>query len=291
MKNILFYGGASLLSNMWLNYWNLKYNIFLGLNKRWIEFNFAKSIKISNDKSETKDILSNNNIDTIINCAGITNVEECEQNPDQAKKINGFLPADLAEVCLDLNIKLIHISTDHLYDGLNKMVDENDPLCPLNVYGESKAFGDNQVLKNNDRALIIRTNFFGDGPTYKKSFSDKIIHSLKNDRKIYLFDNVYYTPIHIFELADSVESLINLDIKGVINISCDERITKYDFGMMIAKKLQFNDKLIEPIKIEDKKDLTIRPKDMSLSNRKLKTLLRKPQISIIDQINFLNHII
>lgn len=118
-----------------------------------------------------------------------------------------------------------------------------------------------------------------------------IIHSLKNDRKIYLFDNVYYTPIHIFELADSVESLINLDTKGVINISCDERITKYDFGMMIAKKFQFNDKLIEPIKIEDKKDLTIRPKDMSLSNRKLKALLRKPQISIIDQINFLNHII
>ena len=61
--------------------------------------------------------------------------------------------------------------------------------------------------------------------------------------------------------------------------------------MMIAKKFQFNDKLIEPIKIEDKKDLTIRPKDMSLSNRKLKALLRKPQISIIDQINFLNHII
>lgn len=287
MKNILFYGGASLLSSMWINYWHSRYNLFLGLNNRWIEYDFAKSIRISNDMSKIQDTLFNNKIDVIINCAGITNVEECEENPDKAKIINGVLPGSLAKICSDLKIKLIHISTDHLYDGLSKMVDEDATLCPVNEYGKSKAYGDYQVIKNNNDALIIRTNFFGEGPAHKKSFSDRIIHSLINGQKIYLFDNVFYTPIHAFELADSVENLINIGTSGVINIACDERITKYDFGLMISNKFNLDKKLIKPIKIEYKKDLALRPKDMSLSNNKLKALIKKNRISINDQINFL----
>ena len=287
MKNVLFYGGASLLSNIWSRYWKDEFNIYLGLHKKWIEIQGTSSIQISEDINDLRAMLKKHNIDILINCTGLTNVEECEKNPELAYYLNGYLPGEIAKITFNSNIKLIHISTDHLFNGDKERLDEKSTLNPLNIYAKSKAIGDKEVLKNDDSVLIVRTNFFGNGPSYKLSFSDKIITSLNKNEEIQLFSNVFYTPIHVHELANCVLQLIQLNSKGVYNISSNERISKFDFGIMIAEMMNKDKSLIIPIEIETKKDLTLRPKDMSLSNEKLKKSIKMDIESLRNQINFL----
>jgi len=287
MKNILFYGGASLLSNIWSNYWRDRFNLYLALNRKWVEIEGTTSIQLSHNLNNLDIILKNHKIDLVINCTGFTNVEECEINKDLAYYLNGYLPGKIAKITSDLKIKLIHISTDHLFDGKKIKYSENDNLNPLNTYGKSKALGEQEVIKNDKNALIIRTNFFGNGPSYKPSFSDAIASYLILDKKIELFSDVYYTPIHVNQLADNVLNLLKIDANGIFNISSNERITKYDFGLMIAKKMNKNQNLVIPIEIEKKTNLIVRPKDMSLLNNKIKMLTKVDIEPLINQINYL----
>tara|TARA_B100001173_G_scaffold218770_1_gene189232 strand:- start:192 stop:1055 length:864 start_codon:yes stop_codon:yes gene_type:complete len=287
MKNILFYGGASLLANIWSRYWKDQYNIYLGLHKRWIEIEGTTSIKIGEDIKELENIIIDYKIDIIINCAGLTNVEECEIKSDKAYYLNGYLPGEIAKITSKFNIKFIHISTDHLFNGDKQKEDENSPVIPLNIYAKSKSIGDQEVLKNDKSSLVIRTNFFGTGPLYKPSFSDKIISSLKKSQTIQLFTNVFYTPIHVHSLANYTFELLKLDSRGVFNICSNDRISKFDFGIMIAEVMSMDKSLITPIKIEAKTSLTLRPKDMSLSNEKLKNLIKRDIEPLESQINLL----
>ena len=105
-----------------------------------------------------------------------------------------------------------------------------------------------------------------------------------NKKQIYLFNNVYYTPIHVNELADGVLKLIEFNREGIFNISSNERMTKYDFGLLIAKAMNENKDLITPISIEEKTDLILRPNDMSLNNSKFLDSTKMTIKSINDQV-------
>lgn len=285
MKNILFFGGSSLLSNILSQYWKEQFNIYLGLNRKWIEIPGTKSIQLNHNKiKDLETIILNNNIDLIINLSGYTNVENCETNNDLAYYLNGYLPGEISKVSSKLNTKLIHISTDHIFNGNDKFYSEDSNPDPLNTYAKSKLFGEQEVLKYNQEAIIIRTNFFGNGPSYRPSFSDQIISYLNINKQIELFDDVYYSPVHAYELADCILNLLKINANGIFNISSSERISKYEFGIMIANYIDKNLSLIKPIKIKSKKNLIIRPKDMSLSNKKYETLTKKNINTLKNQI-------
>ncbi len=288
MKNILFYGGSSLLSNILSQYWKEQFNIYLGLNRKWVEIPGTKSIQLNHNKiKDLETIILDNNIDLIINLSGYTNVENCESNNDLAYYLNGYLPGEISKVSYKLNTKLIHISTDHIFNGNDKFYSEDSKPDPLNTYAKSKLFGEQEVLKHNQEAIIIRTNFFGNGPSYRPSFSDQIISYLNINKQIELFDDVYYSPVHAYELANCILNLLKINAKGVFNISASERISKYEFGLMIARYTKKSEDLIKPIKISSKKELVIRPKDMSLSNKKYETLTKIKIDSLNNQLKHL----
>ena len=149
----------------------------------------------------------------------------------------------------------------------------------------SKVLAEKGILKVNKEALIIRTNFYGKSSRYKKSFSDKIFNSLKLNRKIKLFNNVYFTPILIDKLIIVIHKLIEFNKSGIFNITSNQRLSKYKFGLLIAKilKLKFNN--IKKIQLEDLKNLTKRPKDMSLSNEKVKKIFPSYYFDIHKNLN------
>ena len=96
------------------------------------------------------------------------------------------------------------------------------------------------MQKSSKNNLIIRCNFFGDGFTYRKSFSDKILESLNNQRKIKLFYDVYFSPIEIKNLIKILEKLIKKKVGGTFNISSNESISKYQFGLLLCKSFGLN---------------------------------------------------
>ena len=146
-------------------------------------------------KERLKKQISKLNIDHIINCIGYTNVELCEKNKTKSYEINSDIPEIISTVSKELDLKFIHISTDHLFDGKSSKYTENDEEFPINIYSKSKLDGEKKILFNNSKSLIIRTNFFGFGPSYKNSFSDFILNNIENKSKIKLFSDVYYSPI------------------------------------------------------------------------------------------------
>jgi len=223
--------------------------------------------------------------DFVIHAAGMTSVDDCEEDPNKANFINGTLAGNLAKITHELGIKFIHISTDHLFDGTSSFLSEEVATNPINAYGFSKALGEDLVIKNNPNSLIVRCNFFGWGPSYKASFSDFIINNLSSNTKIRLANNYYYTPSSTFGLVESINSLISRDAKGIFNVVGSEKISKYDFGLKVANIFDLPESFIEQVKYESLDLKTKRPSDMSLSDKKLLNFLGTNIGTIEDGIN------
>jgi dTDP-4-dehydrorhamnose reductase len=284
LKNILFIGGSGLLALNWANQIKDNYQVFIGIHSKSILLAGVTSLNLTSDINELQNTIKKNNINIIVNCAGITNVELCELNPKLAYEVNSVLAKKVAIICENLGIKLVHISTDHLFKGNKELVNEDEIPNPLNIYGKSKLEGEFNVINKNPSVLIIRTNFFGWGTSYRKSFSDFILSELRAYKEIRLFDDVHYTPILIELLVIYVNQLIDKNLSGIFNVSGNERLSKFEFGEKLANQFDLNDKLIKRINFADRQDLIRRPLDLSLSNQKLVSVLDFKVESIDQQI-------
>jgi len=284
-QNILISGGTGLLGTNWAISQEASSKIVLACHKREIVIsNVISEVVDLNSVNEIKSIMKREAIDLVINTAGYTNVESCEKYPSEAKNVNTTIPENLAIASQELKIKLIHISTDHLFDGTSPFCSENKEPRPINIYAKTKYKGEKAILCNSEDALIIRTNFFGWGPLYRRSFSDFIIDNLRKKNTISLFTDVLFTPVSISNLIRTTHELILKNVSGIINIASDERISKYDFGLKLAKAFDLDCNLIRASAIEDRKDLIARPKDLSLSNTKARKILNRELGSIDLQI-------
>lgn len=279
-KKILITGGAGLLGTSLYDSYDKKYDLTLGLHKTDVKLRNVKKIflKYQNSKNLENQI-KNLNPDIVINCIGLSNVEICEQNKKKAIELNIKIPLSISNICKKLNIKFFHISTDHLYDGNKKIYKETDKNKPLNFYAKTKLLGDNKILLSNKNACIIRTNFFCNGAK-KISFSDKIIKNLKENKKIYLFYDVFFTPIFVPTFCKILANTFDKKFFGIFNLGSLTPISKYEFGVLIAKIFNFNKDLIKPISITSKK-LVNRPMNMSLDSSKIlkKINFKVPTIS------------
>ena len=110
---------------------------------------------------ELDQLFSSHRFDLVINCAGLTSVESCESRPEAAWQLNATLPYHLAVLTQKYNTRFIHISTDHFLSEFNLPRNEEVNMVPVNHYGYSKLAGEKFVLKFNNSATIVRTNFFG----------------------------------------------------------------------------------------------------------------------------------
>ena len=273
MKNVLFFGGSSLLATMWYDCWKNKYKIYATQHQTIIDIDSVNVIPITNISDFiVKNLISKYNIEIVINCIGLTNVEKCEKTPSIANFLNAEIPSIIAKSCFEKNVFFVHISTDHLSDGCSPFSSEQDTPNPINQYAVSKLKAENLVLKQNPDSLIIRTNFFGFGPKHKSSFSDVIIQALLNKEKIDLFEDVFFTPIYIQELAKVVYQLLTKKQKGIFNVVSNEKISKHEFGILIADCMDISKSLILRGSLSSRNDLVIRPKDMSLSNNKVRSI-------------------
>ncbi len=250
------------------------HRVTIGLHQRKVNLPRVRSILLNLESvDEIRKVLDDFLIDIVIHTAAISNIELCEAQPELAQHVNVQLTKNVAIASKFHGSKLIHISTDHLFDGRSEMRQEDDLVSPVNIYGKTKAESENIVSDLCPSALIVRTNFYGWGTSYRKSFSDQIISSVQAGVKIYLFEDVFYTPIFINVLVDAVHQLINKTHTGIFNIVCDQRLSKYEFGKLVAKKFNLDSSLIYRSQLRNRTDLIKRPLDMSLSNKKINKAL------------------
>ncbi len=161
------------------------------------------------DYNSLDKFVKNNRINFIINCAAFTNVNKSEKNKLLAKKINHFAVENIAKLCDKLNIKLIHISTDYVFDGKkNKPYVENDITNPVNYYGFTKLAGERAILNQNlKNSLIIRTSLLYSH--YGNNFVSKIIKKINSSKNFSVVNKYYSSPTNSTDLSNVILSIIN----------------------------------------------------------------------------------
>jgi dTDP-4-dehydrorhamnose reductase len=235
----------------------------------------TENIDLTN-KENLKKALIENDCNLVLNTAGYTDVNGCEKFPKRAFNENVLIAENLANVTNELNIDYIHISSDHLFSGKDKFIAEKEKTFPLNEYAKSKVQAEEKVMSINSNALIVRTNFYGWGPEHRNSFSDWILSSLRTKTSITMYTNLFYTPINVLTLIDTIFELYEKKATGIFNVVGEERVSKYDFGMQLAKIFKLDIDLISPAEYSCEKNNIKRPIDMSLSNKKLTEYLGHP---------------
>jgi len=267
---VLITGGSGLLGLNWAASIKNTHDVTLGIHERAVQLPDIATKKLSLESVDN--FLENLDLikpDYVIHAAGLASVELCEKKPNLAYHINVELAENVARGCALRGIQLAHISTDHLFPGERALLDEEAPVDPINIYGKTKSEAEVRVHDAYPEALIIRTNFFGWGPSYRPSFSDWVLKNLKMKYPITLYNDVFYTPIYTESLVQIVHQLFKRFASGVFHVVSDERVSKYDFGMQLASTFGLDKKLISAGSVKSELNRVIRPMDMSLSNRKI----------------------
>src|SRR6266436_1892415 len=141
------------------------------------------------------------NFDVLINAAGFTNVDVCETERDHAFRINAEAPGVLAKICNAKNAKLIHFSTDYVFDGEKRTpYTEEDQANPISVYGESKLMGEKNVLAAGDHYLVVRVSWVF-GPD-RPSFIDAMIKRAQENDKVDAVADKFSTPTYTHDIAE-----------------------------------------------------------------------------------------
>lgn len=211
--------------------------------------------------------------DCIVNCAAFSNVDECEKNPALAKAINATGAKHLADACKARNARLIHVSTDSVFDGTAGDYTEESRPNPLNAYAATKLEGEEFIASRIDNHVILRTNFYGLDPN-GKSLLNWAFSNLTGEREMSGIADVIFNPLWVQDLAECILELASTPFQGIMNCAGDQTLSKYEFIKNVSLSLGYSDSKIKRAVLDDFAFTAARPRNTSLSNKKMKSLLK-----------------
>ena len=235
------------------------------------------------DKILVQSLIDALNPDLIINLAAMTSVDGCELNPRLAREIN---IAGVQYLCDAFNGKIIHLSTDYVFDGKNGPYSEISTVSPLNVYGETKLASERILLHKNPNHLVLRGNvIYGNDNLTQASFLNWVVNSLKDGQVISVVDDQINNPTWTESMADIISLCIQQNISGIYHWGDGNLLSRYDFALKIAEKFDLDQKLIHPISTRELNQPAVRPLMSGLKSNKLIGLLKVVQPTIDDCLN------
>jgi dTDP-4-dehydrorhamnose reductase len=174
-------------------------------------FNHAQ-LDLSNLKGLREEMRATT-FDVLINAAAFTNVDACETERDRAFRINAEAPGILAEICNEKDAKMIHFSTDYVFDGEKRApYTEEDQANPISAYGDSKLAGEKNVLAAGDGHLVVRVSWVF-GPD-RPSFVDAMIKRSQQDEKIDAVSDKFSAPTYTHDIAHMLPQFFNHSVPG-----------------------------------------------------------------------------
>ena len=202
-----------------------------------------------------------------INCAAYTAVDRAEQEKDLAYQVNAEAAGVLAAVCKEKNCKLIHISTDYVFNGEATVpYKEESPTDPQCVYGASKLEGEKQAIQFNPEVIIIRTSWVYS--TYGKNFVKTMMKLMQERNELSVVDDQTGSPTYAADLAEVILQIISNWQPGIYHFSNDGVITWFDFANEI-KKITDSKTKINPVSTTEYPTPAKRPAYSVLNKSKL----------------------
>lgn len=239
-----------------------------------------KALPLSHNEIEVKDIDSCKRalrgVDVVINCAGYTNVDSCEENPEEAFMVNAIGARNVALVCKERQMVNVYISTDFVFDGRkDKPYHEDDIPNPVNVYGLSKYAGEMFTSNYCNRFYIIRTaSLYGERGARGKggNFVDWMIEKANNNEVIKVVNDIVMSPTYTKDVAEMIKKIVEKKLPyGVYHVVNQGYCSWFEFAKKIFEFLDIDVDLI-PIKFDELRRKAMRPKFSALESKKLSKL-------------------
>lgn len=188
--------------------------------------------------------------DWVIHCAALANVDACESQPALAHQLNTELPIQLAEHVARGGARLVHISTDAVFDGLRGDYREGDLPNPQGVYAQSKLAGERGVAGANPQAIIARVNLFGWSMAGQRSLGEFFFNNLSAGRPVNGFTDVFFCPLLANDMAPILLDMLSRGLSGLYHVVSSQCTSKYEFGRMIASRFGLDASLISPLSVQ-----------------------------------------
>jgi len=222
--------------------------------------------------------------DVVINAAGFTNVDLSEKERETAWKINVKGVEYLAEACRTIDAKIIHISTDYIFNGLSGPYDENAKADPLGYYGRTKLASENALKIGAVIYSVIRTNVIYGIVNSRPDFVRWVINSLSDNKPIKVVYDQINNPTFVEDLVQGINKIIEFDKYGLYNIGGKNFLNRFDFAMLIAEYFNLDKNLILPITTAELKQAAKRPLKSGLITIKAETELGYKPHSITEAL-------
>lgn len=225
----------------------------------------SKDLDIT-DEEKVIDFINEKQPDLVVNAAAYTAVDDCETHYDDAYAVNAIGPKNLAIACNKIDIPLIHVSTDYVFDGTKRTpLVETDKLGPKSAYGKTKLEGEKFIQENTDKYFILRTAWlYGlNGNNFVKT----MLSLAENHDEISVVNDQVGSPTYSFDLAIAITNLLHSDKYGIYHVTNEGECSWYEFSKLIFELSDVDVKVI-PVSTEEFPRPAPRPHYSVLSNKK-----------------------
>jgi len=280
MKILLFGGSGQLGRELKKRFASLRFEVVSPV---------ASEVSIE-DKEQVEFLVEKIKPDIAVNCAAYTRVDDAESHRERAFKVNAEGPAHLAQSLAKIKARLIHISTDYVFDGtLGRALKESDPTYPLNVYGESKLAGEKAVLETlPDSALVVRTS------SLHGQFGQNFVHTMlslfESRDEVLVVEDQLMSPTWAGWLAEVLIDLCRVNSTGVLHASGGGMVSWYDFAREIYQisggAETYTNLRVRPTSESEFKRPAKRPKNSALDSSNLEKVIGRSVISWQEGLRF-----
>ncbi|MFA6469129.1 MAG: dTDP-4-dehydrorhamnose reductase [Bacteroidota bacterium] len=244
-------------------------------------------LDISN-RSDVKSLVTSFRPDVILNAAAMTNVDACEREREQAWKMNVTAVENLVEVSRRIGARLVHVSTDYVFDGKTGNYSETDRVNPVNYYGKTKLAGENVLISSGIDFAILRTIVvYGTGVNVKNNFALWVLNNLSDRKPIRCAVDQISNPTHVHDLAMVMKQCLEFDARGIFHVAGAEPISRYDFALRAAEVFGYDPSLIARSKSSDLEQLAPRPLHTTFTIEKTKRIFRYHPMNITQGLKLL----
>jgi len=228
--------------------------------------------------------------ESVILTAAMTNVDACEKEPMKANRVNATGPELVARSCGNAGARLVHVSTDYVFDGSkSRKYREDDVPRPISVYGMSKLAGERAVLSTLPQSVVARTAvLYGWSPLEDKgNFVTWVLKKLRAGEKATLFQDQWISPTFADDLASALLDLVDSNVSGIWHVAGPDCLDRPGCGRIIAKTFGLDEKLVMSVPSSSVSLPARRPRNSCLDVSKVEKLLNRKMVPFEDGLKIM----
>lgn len=268
---MLIIGGSGLVGTTLSTYSISDYELHTTVNKNEVKLDqgLVTKVDLLENRQTIIDLIKNLNPDVVINTVAHASVDLCETDHTIADVLHVDVTKDIATICKETNSKLIHFSTDFVFDGFsNRKYTEDDIPKPMSYYGKTRLSAEKVVISESQNNVVLRTAVIY-GWHKKSRFTNWVIESLQVEKIVDPHVDQYNTPTLVDDLCIAILRIIESNVSGLYHATGKTCLSRYEFAQALANGFGLDNRLIKPVTSQEKKQLAPRPLRSCLDSSKL----------------------